>query len=362
MNSMKIYPSLFCLITCVALGTSWPLVAEEKPEPKPPQAGEVRTDFSDVPEGWLVGLDRAREVARSSGKDMLLDFSASDWVPPSIALEERVFAKKEFAQSASEDFVLVRLDFPRKRNIQSEALKKQNLQAAARYEVQSYPTVVLADSLGRPYAATGWRSGVNVESFLQLMTQLQEKRRQRDANLAAASKAEGAAKVPFLVKAIEGQAPGIILKFYQPQYRQILQLDPDNAGGLAKVVFYEKSLTMRAQLDELAEKGQWEQALKVLDEFREQHAGTPQQKQQIEFFKINGLLQLERWDDVMPFLNKVIAMDPESAVGKRAASLKPELAERIARAKKRDKSKARAKKSDEAKAVEVPEVPEVKKD
>lgn len=326
------------LLTCVALcfaGAS--AGAEEKRDEKQPPKKEVTTDFSEVPEGWLVGLSRAKEVAAESGKDLLLSFAGSDWIPPSIDLEERVLSKKAFAEAALKDFVLVRLDFPRKLHIQSEELQRENLAAASEYEVQSYPTVVLADSQGRPYAATGWKSGVSVESLLKRLSELQEKRKQRDAHFAAAEKAEGEEKVRHLVQGLEGQTPGIILKFYEPEYRKIVELDPENYGGMENVVFYEKSLEMRTKLDALAEKDQWEEAIQVLDEFGETQAKTTQQKQQIEFFKLNGLLQLKRVDEVMPFLDRVIAMDPDSAVGKKAASLKPELMKRIADALKREK-------------------------
>ncbi|MGY8687383.1 MAG: hypothetical protein ACKVHP_06565, partial [Verrucomicrobiales bacterium] len=260
--------------------------------------------------------------------------------PPSIELEERVFSKKEFAEAASDDFVLVRLDFPRKLYVQSEDLQKKNLEAVALYEVQSYPTVILTDSKGRPYASTGWKDGLNVESFMKILAELHESRKQRDTHLANAAKAEGAAKVPHLVKAITGHTPGIVLRFYEPEFREICKLDLENAGGLGSVVFHEASLSMRSKLDGLAEKDDWEGAINVLDEFSKAHAKTTRQKQQIEFFKINGLLQLKRVDEVMPFLDRVIAMDPESAVGKKAKSLKPELKKRIDEAKRLEKQDA----------------------
>ena len=43
---------------------------------------------------------------------------------------------------------------------------------------------------------------------------------------------------------------------------------------------------------------------------------------------------MKRVDEVMPFLDRVITMDPESPVGKKAASLKPELKKRIEEAEK----------------------------
>ncbi len=299
---------------------------------KPPK---VRTDFSEVPEGWLVGLDRAKEAARELNRHLLLDFAGSDWIPQSIVLEEKVLTKKEFIEEASEDFVLVRLDFPRKRHVQSQKLQRANLEAASLYEVQSYPTVLLADSQGRPYARTGWTEGVSVESFLKRLSEMRAAYAEKEAHLAKANEAESAAKVPHLANFLQGFSPGVILTFYEPEYRELIALDPEDAGGLNEVVYYEKSLAMRKQLDALASEDRWADAIEVLDEFGKEHAKTVQQKQQIEFFKLNGLLQLKRVDEVMPFLDCVIAMDPDSAVGKKAAEVKPELMKRIADALKR---------------------------
>ncbi len=327
------------LLTCAALSLSCaPLLhAQEKRVFDLPDAPGVKTDFTEVPEGWLVGLDRALKAAEDTGKDLLLNFAGTDWIPQSIDLEERVFSKKEFAEAASKDFILVRLDFPRKLNVQSDELKRKNLEAASKYEIRSYPTIVLTDSKGRPYADTRWKEGVSVESFLKRLSELREKRAKRDAHWAEAEKLEGAAKVPHIVKFLEGKTPGIILKFYGPEYHLALELDPVDYGGLGPVVFYEKSLAMRLELDALAEENKWEEALNVLDAFKREHAKTNEQKQQIEFYKINGLLHLERWDEVMPFLDSVIAMDPESPAGKKAASIKPELMKRIADGLKRQK-------------------------
>lgn len=334
-----------------ALGPMGSVMGQEKEVPG------VVTNFSKVPEGWLVGLERALKVAKATEKDLLLSFAGSDWIPPSIDLEERVLSKKEFAEEAMEEFVLVRLDFPRTRNVQSEELQRENLAATSAYEVTAYPTVILADSEGRPYARTGWANGISVESFLKRLQELQELRRQRDAHLQAAAEAEGEAKVERLVKALEGQSPAVILKFYEPEFRQIEELDPENYGGLGEVAFYDKSLEMRTKLDALAEKDQWAEAIEALDAFGEAHAKTPQQKQQIEFFKLNGLLQLKRLDEIMPFLDRVIAMDPESAVGKKAASVKPELMRRIAEAMKLERRQAKedeAPKTPDSKAPEGP--------
>lgn len=344
------YPKRTSLL-CAAIAGMVSLTAVAQDEKKrvfeQPDAPGVKTDFTEVPEGWMVGLDRAQKLAERSGKDMLLDFAGSDWIPPSIDLEERVFSSEEFIEAASKDFILVRLDFPRKLNVQSKELQRKNLEAVAKYEVTSYPTVILTDPKGRPYGTTGWKQGISVESFLKRMAEMQEKRKRRDAHWEAAQEAEGEEKVRHIVKFLEGKTPPMILKFYGPEYRLALELDPVNYGGLGPVVFYEKSLAMRKELDALAQEGKWEEAVAALDAFRDEHCKTNEQKQQIEFFKLNGLLQLERWNEVMPFLDRIIEMGPDTPVGKKAAEVKPELMKRIAAGLKNQRRQEQEKKAED---------------
>lgn len=343
MNSTRYF---VCLT--LTLGSTLFLQAQDKPQTADELLSGVRTDFSDVPEGWLVGLDRAKVEATKANKDLLLNFSASDWIPQSITWEENVFTKQDFIDAALKDFVLVRLDFPRKRNIQSDALRETNEKAAAYYEIRKYPMVVLADSDGRPYATIDWAPGHTSEVFLKMVTEKRGSRVSRDNALAAAAKVEGAAKVPHLAKALEGQSPNQVLRYYKKEFHEIVALDPEKAGGLGHVVYYEKTVGMRKRLDALAKESKWEEAMAELDRFVETEAKTKEQKQKVRFWKLQGLLQLKRLDDVMPFLDSIIEMGPETPVGKKAAELKPQLMEGIAKEMQKQNLEAK-KKADESK-------------
>lgn len=346
---MKSTRYLVCLT--LTLGSLAAVQGQEKnPAQAKPEPVEVRTDFSEVPEGWLVGLDRAKEQAAAANRDLLLNFSGSDWIPPSIELEERVFTQKAFIDAAMKDFVLVRLDSPRKRNIQSDALREKNEKAAAFYEITALPTIVLADSKGRPYAKVGYMPSLTPESFLKLLAEKQELRKARDTSFAAAAQAEGVAKVSHLAKALEGQSPNQILRYYRTEFNEIVALDPKNAGGLNAVVYYEKTIELRKKLDKLADENKWEEAIAALDVFSAAHAKTDLQKQKIEYFKLNGMLQLKQLDDIMPFLDRIIAMGPDSPVGKKAAEVKPQLMERIKNLMLQEDRDAKKKAESEVKA------------
>jgi thioredoxin-related protein len=47
-------------------------------------------------EGWIVDFKAAQELAAKEGKDILMEFTGSDWCPPCIKLKAEVFDKDEF--------------------------------------------------------------------------------------------------------------------------------------------------------------------------------------------------------------------------------------------------------------------------
>lgn len=96
---------------------------------------------------WLTDYEQAREIAGRTGKKLLLDFTGSDWCSACIKLEHEVFTTAEFHRFAS-DYVLVRLDYPRKSS-QTAAEKARNAKLKERYAINGFPTVIFADADGR---------------------------------------------------------------------------------------------------------------------------------------------------------------------------------------------------------------------
>lgn len=62
-----------------------------------------------------------------------------------------MLSKKEFIAEASKKFVLVKLDFPRKEKL-PEAEAKANEEAAQKYKIQYFPTLILTDADGKEFA------------------------------------------------------------------------------------------------------------------------------------------------------------------------------------------------------------------
>jgi len=125
-----------------------------------------------APEGWLDDFDQALAKAKDEKKPVLLEFTGSDWCPPCIALSKNVFSKKEFMDSASQKFVLVKLDFPRGNKVLSE----KNEPFAQKFKIDGFPTVVLLDSEGKEFTRFYGGEHPTVEKFLKHLDEALEKK------------------------------------------------------------------------------------------------------------------------------------------------------------------------------------------
>jgi thiol:disulfide interchange protein len=110
-------------------------------------AALVSTAFATELEGWSTDLEKAFQDAKEQKKSVLVEFTGSDWCPPCIAMRKNVFSKKEFVEKASEDFILVELDFPKK----NPELKKKHQPYAEKYDIEGFPTVILFDADGKEF-------------------------------------------------------------------------------------------------------------------------------------------------------------------------------------------------------------------
>lgn len=107
---------------------------------------------------WLTDYKRALETARNEKKAVLLDFTGSDWCVWCIKLRKEVFETTEFSKYASNNLVLVEIDFPNGKP-QSDELRKQNRELQERFGIEGFPTIVVLNSEGKPLGRTGYVPG-----------------------------------------------------------------------------------------------------------------------------------------------------------------------------------------------------------
>jgi thioredoxin-related protein len=99
---------------------------------------------------WLTDFNQARIEASKSNKDILLNFSGSDWCIPCIRLHKDVFESSAFQSFADQHLVLVNADFPRLRKNQlSKVQTRKNESLADLYNKKgSFPLTVLLNAQG----------------------------------------------------------------------------------------------------------------------------------------------------------------------------------------------------------------------
>jgi protein disulfide-isomerase len=96
---------------------------------------------------WITSLPDAQAKAKADDKLIFMEFTGSDWCPPCKKLHSDVLESDEFAAFVKDKYVLVELDFPRRKE-QSDELKAANKALSEKYEIRGFPTVIVLDSDG----------------------------------------------------------------------------------------------------------------------------------------------------------------------------------------------------------------------
>jgi len=96
--------------------------------------------YSQDNDGWLINFEEAAKLSIKSGKPILANFTGSDWCGWCIRLNREVFVTPEFKNWASENVILLELDYPR-RVQQTDEIKKQNRELQQFFQVRGYPTL-----------------------------------------------------------------------------------------------------------------------------------------------------------------------------------------------------------------------------
>jgi thioredoxin-related protein len=99
------------------------------------------------PPGWMDDYAKAVEKAKTENKNLLLDFTGSDWCGYCMALQKEVFNTAKFKDWAKQNVVLVEVDFPHKKL--THKLEAQNADLKSKYPFNGYPTIVVTDADGK---------------------------------------------------------------------------------------------------------------------------------------------------------------------------------------------------------------------
>ena len=257
-------------------------------------------------EGWSSDYAGSKKLAADSKKDLLIDFTGSDWCSWCIKLNDEVFKHDEFKTGVKDSFVLVELDYPKDKSKLSEAVQK--------YPVQGFPTILLCDSEGRPYAATGYEKG-GPANYVTHLNELRENKAKRDEAFSSASKLGGTAKAKALIAALDDMKleDGMITNFYGDITEQIKAADPKDETGFGKKAASKARLTgFQNALQELAAKQDMNGAIALVDKTLKEGGFDTEETLQMMMTRAVIFAQQEKFDEALKAVDDAKAFAPDS--------------------------------------------------
>lgn len=129
------------------------------------------TAVAKTPNGWVDDVEAAFVQAENENKKLLLLFTGSDYCPPCIVMDKKVFSKEEFVSKATKDFVLVFIDFPES----DPELDKANTKYFDKYSILELPTVILMDPKESEFGRFSAIDYPGVDLFLTRIDELKER-------------------------------------------------------------------------------------------------------------------------------------------------------------------------------------------
>jgi thioredoxin-related protein len=272
---------------------------------------------------WVIDFEKAKESAGSEGKNLFINFTGSDWCPWCDRLEKEVFSKKVFVEYAEKNFVLVELDFPNNRAKLSAETQQQNEQLRAEFGVQGFPTIVITDKDGTPYAQSGYVEGGAV-NYVEHLNQFQAAKKQADELIVKSEdvKIESTERAVFLDRALQLLPPWTVDKYHVDKMKRIAELDTDNKGGL------KNQYLIRIEfigVQQALQKGEFDAALKKLDAIIDEYKPSGQVAQHLYFARAHASNGLNDTEGEKESLQKALEAAPDGFLAKQIEAYLKEL-------------------------------------
>jgi len=98
---------------------------------------------------WQTDFEKVKQDAQAENKLILMYFTGSDWSKPCKLLNKDFFYTKKFKEATQNDFILVRVNSPRRPDLISTAQLDKNLALRKLYNQKVFPSVVITNAKGK---------------------------------------------------------------------------------------------------------------------------------------------------------------------------------------------------------------------
>ena len=267
---------------------------------------------SSADELWLTNMDEALAAAKKDGRPILIDFTGSDWCVWCVRLDNEVFDTERFRSEAPKRFVLVKLDFPRHSSILTPEEKEHNQRWSKKFGINGFPTILLLDAEGRPFAKTGYQEG-GEENYLNHLKELEDVLHERDQRVDQAEGLAGVARAKKLDEALELLDDSLATAYYQKWIDEIGELDADDEAGLRTKYFAQQDLerqrSLLARIQLAGQRLQPETALQTIDETLAERKLPPEMRLEALQIKLQVLRSMRRSDAILATLDEMLNLE-----------------------------------------------------
>ena len=121
-------------------------------------------------QNWVNNFETAKKIAKEENKNIIMIFSGSDWCAPCIRLDKNIWQSQEFKDESKDNWVTMKLNFPRKKANQLPAEEeKHNRELAEKYNKEgNFPLVVILTPEGKVLGKLGFKN-VSPEEYIKLI-------------------------------------------------------------------------------------------------------------------------------------------------------------------------------------------------
>ncbi len=183
---------------------------------------------------WLTDFNTAKSQAAQQNKDILINFTGSDWCGYCIRMRKDVLEQPEFSTYAADKFVLLEVDIPR-RPIPPEE-RDRRISLCRQYDVTGFPTFLVLNAEGEILGGfSGERPGVAAT------TAIFDEARERGRKLAAARTLSGVERARAIYD-IYKDFPKNFKKATEALQQEIELHDPQDTLGLREQVSAERQM------------------------------------------------------------------------------------------------------------------------